>query len=285
MPSEPPIRAACCEISAPLRVVVPSRIRLPVRSASQTSSAFSKALPVRSVERHPDLGHVAPRHQRNLEAVVEREAARLGHLEVARRARLGRRGRKGAGGRLRRLRVAGGWRAEGFAAAGARAQPQPTGDRMPRSDGARERHGADGGEWTACHQQVLRMWPPASGGLRDDRQDGAVGRPQVLARGLLNQLRRDLAELVLQPVDASPGRRRTARTRRAGWRGRSRRTGSRIRRRARERMLDERAVERRPWSTGVGLQPLDLLVDRLDDLVRRLVGVVEELTASRASGP
>ena len=45
--SDPPIRAASSEICAAVLVVVPSRIRSPVRSASQTSSAFSKALPVR----------------------------------------------------------------------------------------------------------------------------------------------------------------------------------------------------------------------------------------------
>src|SRR5436190_20238849 len=41
------------------------------------------------------------------------------------------------------------------------------------------------------------------GRLRGDRQDRAVGRPQELARGLLNQLRRHLAELVVQAVDAA----------------------------------------------------------------------------------
>ena len=45
--SEPPMRAASSEICAAVRVAVPSRIRSPVRSASQTSLAFSKALPVR----------------------------------------------------------------------------------------------------------------------------------------------------------------------------------------------------------------------------------------------
>ena len=48
--SEPPIRAASSEICAAVRVAVPSRSRSPVRSASQTSSAFSKALPVRMVK-------------------------------------------------------------------------------------------------------------------------------------------------------------------------------------------------------------------------------------------
>ena len=45
--SDPPHPRRFFEIWALVLVVVPSRIRSPVRSASQTSSGFSKALPVR----------------------------------------------------------------------------------------------------------------------------------------------------------------------------------------------------------------------------------------------
>ena len=52
----PPMRAASFDTAVAVRVAVPSRSRLPVRSASQTSSAFSKALPVRRLSVSRTLG-------------------------------------------------------------------------------------------------------------------------------------------------------------------------------------------------------------------------------------
>ena len=96
--------------------------------------------------------------------------------------------------------------------------------------------------------------------FRRDGQDRAVGRPQVFARRLLNQLRRDLAELVLEPVDL----RRVVVEQREG--------GEQVGAAEADELLvvgvepraalDERQLELLLGDRRV-LQPRDLLVDRL----------------------
>ena len=56
--SEPPIRAADCEIRLAVCVAVPSRIQLPMSSPSQTSLAPSFAFPPRTARSKLTLGIV-----------------------------------------------------------------------------------------------------------------------------------------------------------------------------------------------------------------------------------
>ena len=184
------MRAACSEICAAVRVVVPSRIRSPVRSASQTSFACSNALPVRMLERDPRFRHRAPLHQGDLEAVVEGEPLRLWNLEVARHARLRRlrgerRGAASRGGRLRGGWLRGGWLtvdgwpAAGFPVAGSARQGSPGADWPAASDRGRQRRLPRARRHRTAKTVRMRIMSVALA-FRGDGQDRAVGRAQVL---------------------------------------------------------------------------------------------------------
>ena len=76
MPSSPPMVANSRATASAVSVVVPSRIRLPVRSASQTSSFCFVNVRGADDESDGDLGYLAEGHQRHRHAVAERESAR-----------------------------------------------------------------------------------------------------------------------------------------------------------------------------------------------------------------
>src|SRR5690606_14156790 len=86
--SDPPMLAASSAICSPLRVVVPSTIMSPTRSASHTSSAASSTFPTRMTSSTATFGTVP--YQLDLEAVVQREGLGRRQRDVLRRRGLGR---------------------------------------------------------------------------------------------------------------------------------------------------------------------------------------------------
>ncbi len=115
------MRATCSEICAAVRVVVPSRIRSPVRSASQTSFACSNALPVRMLSVTRAFG-IVPHCTRATERPLSR-VNRFGSGTLKSRGTPGFGGSAGNGAVP--LRAAAGFAAGGFAAGGLRVDGWP----------------------------------------------------------------------------------------------------------------------------------------------------------------
>src|SRR5262245_14482925 len=166
MSSEPPIRAASSAICDAERVAVPSVRRSPVRSASQTSLAFSSTLPVRTARLIDTLGTVP-----YCTSVTPMPLSSVKVFGVGTEKPLG---VPGAGGDCLSAR-------SGAAAAS-------------------RRIGRAVRVFMAC---LLRSALVVGRGLALglDDEDRAIGGPQVLLRHLLHLLRSDLGELGFEAVD------------------------------------------------------------------------------------
>jgi hypothetical protein len=115
--SEPPMRAASSETCAAVRVDVPSRTRSPVRSASQTSSAFSKALPVRMLNVTRAFGMVPHSTSATWRPLLKVNRLGSGTLKSRGTPAFGGSAGKGVAGLAAALPMAG-FAVEGFCAAG-----------------------------------------------------------------------------------------------------------------------------------------------------------------------